>query len=64
MKFTALIVNGCCVLHNITIRWRIPLDEMYDEEDVAQPSPILYRNCGNPEGEETRNRVIEWYFTD
>lgn len=65
MKYcrTALIVNACCVLHNMAIRWGIPHDEIYlDELDVAPP--IAYDGIVEEHGEQTRNRVIQWYFTN
>lgn len=29
--FVAHIVNACCVLHNIAIKWRIPQEDIYLE---------------------------------
>ena len=61
--FTALIVSACCVLHNMAIKWGIPNNEVFlDEIDFELPIP--YNGCvGEERGEETRNRVIQWYFT-
>jgi len=47
----------------MAIRWRIPNDEIYlDELDVAPPIP--YDAIDEERGEQTRNRVIQWYFTN
>ncbi|KYQ57304.1 Putative nuclease HARBI1, partial [Trachymyrmex zeteki] len=61
-QFAALIVNACCVLHNMAIKWGIPCDEIHlDELDI---SPIPYHDINEERGEQTRNRVIEWYFSN
>lgn len=60
---TALIVNACCVLHNMAITWGIPNDEIYlDELDVMPPIP--HNGINEEHEEQTRNRVIQWYFTN
>ncbi|XP_018404941.1 PREDICTED: putative nuclease HARBI1, partial [Cyphomyrmex costatus] len=62
-QFAALIVNACCVLHNMAIKWGIPCDEIHlDELDIAPPIP--YHDINEERGEQTRNRVIQWYFTN
>ncbi|XP_012285523.1 putative nuclease HARBI1 isoform X2 [Orussus abietinus] len=62
-EFAALIVNACCVLNNIAIRWRISEDEIYMDEIDTDP-PELYENIDMENGEQARNQIIEWYFTD
>lgn len=60
--YIALIVNACCILHNMAIRWRIPNDERYlDEIDIEPPIPY---NIAEETGEQTQTRVIQWYFTN
>jgi len=47
----------------MTIRWEIPNDEIHlDELDVAPP--IVYDGIDEEHGQQTRNRVMQWYFTD
>lgn len=40
-EFAAHIVNACCVLHNIAIKWRIPENEIYLNE-IDEQIPIQY----------------------
>ncbi|XP_071580678.1 putative nuclease HARBI1 [Temnothorax nylanderi] len=62
-QFAALIVNACCVLHNMAIRWGIPYDEIHlDELDIIPPIP--YNGVNEENREQTRNRVIQWYFSN
>ncbi|XP_028050505.2 putative nuclease HARBI1 [Monomorium pharaonis] len=59
-QFAAL--NACCVLHNMTIRWRIPNKEIHLNELDLIP-PIVYNDINEEHGEQIRNKVIQWYFT-
>ncbi|XP_036138685.1 putative nuclease HARBI1 isoform X1 [Monomorium pharaonis] len=62
-QFAALVVNACCVLHNMAIRWRVSNEEIHlDELDVIPPIP--YNDVDEEHGEQVRNRVIQWYFTN
>lgn len=47
----------------MAIRWRIPDDEIYLDELDLEP-PIPNDNIAEERGEQTQNRVIQWYFTD
>jgi len=47
----------------MTIKWGIPCDEIHqDELDIV--TPIAYDGIDEERGEQTRNRVIQWYFTN
>lgn len=62
-EFATLIVNACCILHNMAIKWRIPDNEIYlDELDLVSPMP--YENIEEECGEQIRNRIIQWYFSN
>lgn len=46
----------------MAIKWRIPNEEIHlDELDIVPPIPY---NDINEQGEQVRNRVIQWYFTN
>lgn len=59
--FLALIVNACCVLHNIAVKYRIPPDEIYFE-DLDQEAPIPYNDVNINNAEQIRRQVVRWYF--
>jgi len=47
----------------MAIKWRIPDDEIYlDELDLVPPMP--YENIEEESGEQIRNRIIQWYFSN
>lgn len=58
--FTAIVVNACCVLHNMAIRWRVPEDDFYQEvEDIVVPIPY-----NEERGEAVREEIIRAFFTN
>ncbi|XP_046736565.1 putative nuclease HARBI1 [Diprion similis] len=62
-QFAALIVNACCVLHNMAMRRGIPYEEVHlDEMDLAPPIP--HNDVQEEQGVQTRNRVIQLFFTN
>ncbi|KAG5870967.1 hypothetical protein JTB14_006694 [Gonioctena quinquepunctata] len=37
-----IIVSACCILHNMCVKWRVPVDEnlvFYDHEDIEGNHP-------------------------
>ncbi|XP_018376734.1 PREDICTED: putative nuclease HARBI1, partial [Trachymyrmex cornetzi] len=62
-EFAARIVNACCVLHNIAVKWRIPTNEIYLDE-IDRQAPIPYGDIDVNNAEQIRRDVVRWYFTE
>ncbi|XP_024867004.1 putative nuclease HARBI1 [Temnothorax curvispinosus] len=60
-EFAAHIVNACCVLHNIAVKWRIPPNEIY-LEDIDQEAPIPCNDVNENDAEQIRRNIVRWYF--
>jgi len=46
----------------MAIKWGIPNDEIHlDDLDIDKP---IRHDIDEEHGEQTRNRVIQWYFTN
>lgn len=58
----ALIVNSCCVLHNVAKFYNVPEPELfYDDLDMDERNEILDNENGN--GNDIRESIIHLYFT-
>lgn len=61
-----IIVNACCILHNMCVKWRVPVDEnlvidnqddIEDNNPEIQPQPNIFNA-----GIDVRNALIGRYF--
>ncbi|XP_011694554.1 PREDICTED: putative nuclease HARBI1 [Wasmannia auropunctata] len=61
-NFSALIVNACYVLHNVTKFYNVPeLDVYYDDIDIDEGNEMW--NNENRNGNDIRESVIHLYFS-
>lgn len=61
ISFLAHIINACCVLHNIAVKWRVPPNEIY-LEDIDQEAPLLYNDVNENDAQQIRRNIVRWYF--
>lgn len=60
--FSAYIINACCILHNIAIKWNIPPEDIFSEgldDELLIPNDNINNNA-----EERRKNIVQWYFTE
>lgn len=59
-----VIINACCILHNMCIKWRVPVDEgmvVEDQDNFRENNPAVPLNIHN-EGIHIRNSIVTRYF--